>query len=295
MSKPRIGFIGTGWVGGNLADAIEARGYPVVRYSFDPKYVGNQAKIADCEIVGLAVWTPTTEKGFDDSHLIKAARNLVAGQTAVIKSTVLPGTTEKLQEMFPDVYFLHNPEFLREAHVVQDIAEPERNIIGLPRDTPAYRQRAEEVLEVLPSTFATRQMIMTSRESALVKYYGNVFLMSKLLMMNAFYDTTLAAGGSWEVVRRALILDSRIGESHTQPIGKDGTRGAGGHCFPKDFEAYTRLVADMLGDKRTLWMLEAMRDYNNALLIESGKDLDILKGIYGPFSLDAPKKVRAAL
>ena len=65
----QIGFIGQGWIGKNYADDFEARGYMVVRYGQEPEYAGNKEKIAECDIVFIAVPTPTTPHGFDDSIL----------------------------------------------------------------------------------------------------------------------------------------------------------------------------------------------------------------------------------
>lgn len=58
-------------------------------------------------------------------------------------------------------------------------------------------------------------------------------------------------------------------------------RGAGGHCFIKDFEAFRRFYRDNIGDDAAHKMLEQMIAYNNHLLVQSGKDLDILAGVYG--------------
>jgi UDP-glucose 6-dehydrogenase len=58
-------------------------------------------------------------------------------------------------------------------------------------------------------------------------------------------------------------------------------RGAGGHCFIKDFEAFRKLyesnVQDIIGTK----VLDAQKDMNLKLLVESGKDLDIVRSVYG--------------
>jgi len=55
-----IGFIGQGWIGKNYADDFEKRGYETVRYSLEKPYVDNKEKIKDCDLVFIAVPTPTT-------------------------------------------------------------------------------------------------------------------------------------------------------------------------------------------------------------------------------------------
>ena len=65
FKKPLIGFIGQGYVGKNYGDDFEWRGFKVVRYSLEKPYIENKDKIKECDIVFVAVWTPTTPKGFD--------------------------------------------------------------------------------------------------------------------------------------------------------------------------------------------------------------------------------------
>ena len=45
LEKPLIGFVGQGYVGKNYADNFAKRGFPIVRYSLEPKYRGNRDKI----------------------------------------------------------------------------------------------------------------------------------------------------------------------------------------------------------------------------------------------------------
>jgi len=284
----RIGFIGQGWIGKHYADNFETRGHEVVRYALEAPYNQNKAAISECTIVFIAVPTPSTPDGFCYPPVHDALSCIAPGTTVVIKSTLLPGTTAELQAAFPELYVMHSPEFLREASAAHDAAHPDRNLIGIPETNDAYRTRAESVLAVLPSAPYSR--IMPCYEAELVKYGGNCFLYTKVIFMNAFYDLVQANKADWDVIREAMVQDPRIGDSHTQPIHASGhdsdgaqkcVRGAGGHCFIKDFEAFSRFYRDMIGDDAAHRMLEQMIAYNNHLLVTSGKDLDILTGVYG--------------
>ena len=135
-----IGFIGQGWIGKHYADDFENRGYQTIRYSLESEYVGNKTKIGNCDITFIAVPTPTTPQGFDDSILVDALTNIGAGKIAVIKSTTLPGTILKLQKQFPDLVLLHSPEFLVEKTAAYDAANPQRNIIGVPIHSPKHTE-----------------------------------------------------------------------------------------------------------------------------------------------------------
>ncbi len=273
-----IGFIGQGWIGRHYADDFETRGYTVVRYALEEPYIQNKEAIKDCDITFIAVPTPTTTAGFDDSALQNALEHIGVGKIAVIKSTTIPGVVEALQQSFPDIIVLHSPEFLVEKTAAFDAAHPKRNLIGIPSDTAAYHAAAEAVLAVLPP--APYQKVMTARESELVKYAGNCFLYTKVIFMNLLHDVVVKNGADFETIREAMVHDPRIGESHTKPVHDSG-RGAGGHCFIKDFEAFRRYYIDTVGDDHAAAALTAMAVYNNFLLTSSGKDLDLLAGVYG--------------
>lgn len=279
MSEPRIGFIGQGFIGKHMADDFEARGYDTVRYALEAPYTKNKAAIAECDITFIAVPTPTTPEGFDASALRAVLPLIGGGNIAVIKSTILPGTTEALQKEFPAIHLLHSPEFLRETSAAEDTAHPERNIVGTPDESAEGMQRAKAVLATLPA--APYSLVTNARNAECIKYIGNTFLYAKLVYMNIMHEFVTGAGADWQQVREAVGHDSRIGLGHTQVIHDSG-RGAGGHCFIKDFEALLQFYAASLPeDAAGLRALEALRAKNNQLLLDSHKDLDLLHGVYG--------------
>ncbi|OGG89383.1 hypothetical protein A2592_01405 [Candidatus Kaiserbacteria bacterium RIFOXYD1_FULL_42_15] len=274
----KIGFIGQGWIGKHYADEFESRMYTVVRYSLEEPYIKNKDLITECEVVFIAVPTPT-HAGVFDASIVKDALSLVGkSNIAVIKSTLIPGTTEKLQSEFPDIFVLHSPEFLVEATAAHDAAKPQRNLVGIPVDTAEFREKAVSILRILPE--APYKKIMMSRDAEMVKYAGNCFLFTKVLYMNMLYDLAMANGCEWKSLQEALVHDPRIGESHTQPAHGNG-RGAGGHCLIKDFEAMRLLYNDVVHNTQGSELLKSMAQTNIELLKNSNKDLDLLEGVYG--------------
>ncbi len=279
MQDKLVGFIGQGWIGKNYADDFEERGFSVVRYSLEEPYRQNKEKIKECDFVFIAVPTPTTPQGFDFSIVQEALKLVGRGRIAIIKSTLLPGTTEILQQENPDIFVFHSPEFLTEATAAYDARHPQKNIIGLPKDNEDYRQRAQDILAILPR--APYQDICAAKEAELIKYANNIFLYFKVIFANLFFDLTKELDGEWDKIKEALAADPRIGKSHLEPQHKSG-RGAGGHCFIKDFAAlrdfYQRQRPnDFLGQK----VFQALEEKNKELLRNSFKDLDILKEVYG--------------
>src|SRR3989338_5478968 len=290
----RLGFIGQGWIGKNLADHFEERGFLTVRYAKEEPYTQNKDAVALCDIVFIAVTTPSTPEGFDDRILRGVFPNVGKGKIAVIKSTILPGTTDSIAEQFPDMYVFHAPEFLRETSVRKDIDFPDRNIVGVPSayfEDPMWLEKAGQVMSVLPNS--PYKVICKAPEAELTKYGGNNFLYAKVVFMNLMYDLAQEHGARWDVLAENMKADPRIGASHMQPVhqyshmgGKEG-RGAGGHCFIKDFAAFRQLYEKTHpGDSEGIALLRAFEGKNNCLLRDTGKDLDLLEGVYGKLSED---------
>jgi len=274
----KIGFIGQGWIGKNYADDFEQRGYEIIRYGLEEPYTANKERIAECDIVFVAVPTPTTPEGFNIDTVRKVLPLVGKGKIAIIKSTILPGTTETLQSEFPEIYVLHSPEFLVEKTAAHDASHPNRNLIGIPVENEEYTEKAKQVLAVLPR--APYESIMKARDAEFVKYAGNCFLFTKVIYMNILYDLVAKMGGEWSQVKDALIHDPRIGESHTEPIHQSG-RGAGGHCFIKDFEAFKKMYDTYMEDSAGEKLIDALATKNIELLVSSNKDIDLLTGVYG--------------
>jgi UDP-glucose 6-dehydrogenase len=150
--------------------------------------------------------------------------------------------------------------------------------VGIPKQTPDFVEKAKLVLSVLPQ--APYETIMNSRDAEFVKYAGNCYLFTKVIYMNMLYDLVGSMGGDWTRIKEALVHDPRIGESHTEPIHKTG-RGAGGHCFIKDFEAFRNMYDKFTSDETGSELMKALAYKNIQLLVESNKDIDLLEGVYG--------------
>ena len=287
-SRPLIGFVGQGFVGGNYADDFEKRGYKVVRYSLEPQYVENKGKIRDCDIVFVCVPTPTTPKGFDAS-IVEAGISLVGdGKIAVVKSTLMPGSTKALQKKFPKKIVLCSPEFLSVATAAHDAANPFSNIVGMPVNDAKYRAAAKSVQSSLPkSPFS---LSCNSTEAEIIKYAHNANGYFQVILANILYDLTWSEGGDWAHIQAAIEADPYVSNRYSRPVHKSG-RGAGGACFIKDFAALRGLYQRKLPkDTKGIAALVALEEKNKELLVDSEKDLDLLAGVYGPQVVKRGKK-----
>lgn len=276
-----IGFIGQGFIGKSYADDFEKRGYAVVRYALEEPYIQNRDLIKECDIVFVAVPTPSTPEGFDSSILERVIALVGEGKIAVIKSTASPGLTERIQNIYPSKIVLFSPEFLREVTAAEDAANPVRNIIGLPVDDEAHTRAAEEVMKILPR--APYEKITTAIAAEFLKYTSNTLPYVKIIFLNIMYDLVQAKGGSWDDLRELLANDPYIAPVHLDPVHKTG-RGAGGHCLIKDFAALREFYEDTCDDCVGADFLRAAEAKNISLLRSSNKDLDLLHGVYGETS-----------
>lgn len=270
--------MGQGYVGKNYADDFERRGYTVVRYALEEPYRANKDLIQTCDVVFVCVPTPTTPKGFDSS-IVEAGLSLVGkGAVAVIKSTILPGTTRKFQAKFPKITVLCSPEFLSIATAAEDAAHPFSNIIGMPGTGKKNQDAAALVHSILPPAPFTHTCL--SEEAEIIKYAHNFNGYTQILAFNMLYDLSRHFKADWNQIEKALQADPYIPTRYAKPVHKSG-RGAGGGCFIKDVAALSRLYAHTVQHPEGMALLRAMEKKNIALLTQSKKDLDLLAGVYG--------------
>lgn len=290
-AKPTIGFIGQGYVGKNYADDYEDRGFTVVRYSLEPAYVKNKDKIQDCDIVFVAVWTPTTPKGFDPSIVESVLKLAKKGAIIVLKSTVVPGTTARLQKKFPHLTIMFSPEFLSVGTAREDARHPFSNVLGLPANDAIHQKAAQMVMKTLPKS--EFELICTSGEAEIIKYSHNINAYTQIITFNMLYEVAKNIGGDWNVIHKALLADPWIPNRYSQPVHKSG-RGAGGGCFIKDFAAFRGFYEKtMPKDAESINALRAFEKKNIQLLKSTKKDLELLAGVYGRNVVNA--KVKPAM
>mgnify|MGYP003144408970 CR=1 FL=1 len=224
--KKKVAIAGFGMVGGALEKVLDN---PIL---YDPpKGIGSKSELNEADIVFICVPTPY-KNGFDLSIVIETLNQLNESKIVVLKSTILPGTTDHLQKEYPQHRFLFNPEFLTEASADQDARYPDRQILG-------YTQRSytacTEVMNLLP--LAPYETIMPAKEAEMVKYFNNTWFATKVIFANQMYDLAEKMGIDYDAVKEGASADKRMtGTSHLEIFHK-GYRGYDGKCLPKDTKA----------------------------------------------------------
>lgn len=226
----KVGLIGTGFVGSQVKKWFKGCAW----YS---KSGGSFEKVDKKPFVFLCLPTPYSPKlGFDISILVENIKRLTPKKNIIIKSTVLPHTTDMLQQMFPQHRFFFNPEFLIEKTAKKNFFEPERQIVGYASEIDVRNQQrtAREILDMLPD--APFKQVCESAEAEMTKLIGNCYLATKVVFANQMFDYCEQEGVKYDDVITMVTADSRIGNSHWK-IWMDKHRGYSGHCFPKDMNA----------------------------------------------------------
>jgi UDPglucose 6-dehydrogenase/GDP-mannose 6-dehydrogenase len=248
--------------------------------------------VRDAEMTLIAVGTPFDGERIDLSAVREAAAAIgdALGDTdafhvVVVKSTVVPGTTDEVvvplleehsgRRAGVDFGVGMNPEFLREGQAVADFKDPDRIVLGV-EDDAAFAKLAE-----LYAVFPSAPLMRTTRRTAeMVKYTANALLATLISFANEVANLCGTVDGVDVCdVMEGVKLDRRL-----SPTLADGTRvspgaldyldagcGFGGSCFPKDVHALTAFAA---GRGAPLRLLEQVVDVNEAQPL---KMLDLLR------------------
>jgi UDPglucose 6-dehydrogenase len=231
----KIGIIGLGYVGGAVKKWFESqKGCELFVYD-KFKEIGSVEEVNSADILFVCVPTPFHEDGggYDDSAVTESLGAIQDGKTVVIKSTILPGSTDRFQKEHPNKTILFNPEFLRAKTANEDYIQPDTQIVGYANEMG--KEKAAEVLKLLPK--APYERIVHATEAELVKYFKNTFFATKVIFANQIYDVCKSLGNAdYEVVKECATKDPRIADSFLNVLA-DGYRGFGGGCLPKDTEA----------------------------------------------------------
>ncbi len=132
-----IGVVGYGVVGKAVAAGFKQKGHNV--FVNDSEITSdNKTKLAlHCDVIFICVPTPRKPDGSADLtcvYQVAEEFSMIAESILVpplvIKSTVPPRTTCRLNWKYPKLQFLCNPEFLRAEHALEDFLHPDRTVIG---------------------------------------------------------------------------------------------------------------------------------------------------------------------
>ncbi|MEC0697259.1 UDP-glucose dehydrogenase family protein [Bacillus atrophaeus] len=231
--------------------------------------------IAECAVIFIAVGTPSLSNGTVDvtalDHVLTdISQSIRSYKTIITKSTVPPGTNEKIEEdliasgvsqsMFAVV---SNPEFLREGNALYDMLHPDKTVIGVKKGDEVSVSIVKSIYKHIDAPY-----IITSLTGAeLIKYASNYFLAAKISFINEMARICEAYETDVSDISRAIGLDPRIGKDFLQ-----AGIGYGGSCLPKDLQALQYAAAEKRVDTDLLRAVQLVNDTQLDLYVEKIKE-----------------------
>ena len=275
----RIGIVGRGFVGGamyeNFKDCFEVAVWDSVE---EKRTLNSFESFVDwSDIIFVCVPTPMKENGQCDVSIVEDVvakiANLDRRKYVVIKSTVTPGTTERLAELH-NMVIGFNPEFLTEANSYNDFRHQPLIILGSD-NTGLGTVMAQLYYEFNAKVDNVAHVIQRStKEAELFKYLANCFLATKVIFANEFKKLCDTVNVDYGRIAEVAVLDKRLGHTHWRVPGPDGHFGFGGSCFPKDTSALLS-YADEIGT--ALWLLTEATYINEEIRGENFVKLQVVE------------------
>ena len=241
--------------------------------------------IVESDLTFICVGTPSEKDGSIDLNYIKSAASSIGRalrhkekkHTVIVKSTVIPLTTEEI--VLPILIKKSgwkreqlgvgmNPEFLKEGSAVKDAQEPDRIVIG------SADKLSLRVMRSLYKGQKCPKLECSPRTAEFIKYASNSFLAAKISFVNEMANMCNSWGIDFKEVAEGMGMDSRI-----SPLFLRAGAGFGGSCFPKDVKA---LAAAAKSDNVELKMLKATLEVNELqpqIIVQMAEErLGVLKG-----------------
>lgn len=306
-SSLKIGIIGLGMVGEPVKKWFEElngykRGRDLFCYDADPKK-SYKDDVNKADVIFVSVPTPPNPDGSCNTSIVESVVGQIKdSKIVIVKSTVAPGTVQRLQDKYPKKRFIFNPEFLTESQSWEDFISPDRQIVST---TSRSATDAIEVLNLLPRKNFIRpwtsdysKKSVNTTEAEMGKYASNVFGFLKVAYGNILADLSHAMTlkyaaenkktvVSYDNIKDLIAADLRIGPAWLN-VNHGNYCGAGGYCFPKDMAAFISFadsLAEQLGKKKAdsafmkvlkkgIGVLKAAEDYNVELLKAQGLNID---------------------
>ena len=189
----------------------------------------------------ICVDTPCLKDSPCDISQVEEALQENNAEIYVIKSTVLPGTVDRLKNKY-NKKIIFSPEYYGGTQHCNNF---EFNFTILGGD----KKDCLEIQQMLQYCYDARHTfhIVDSKTAELVKYMENSYLGMKVAFCNQFYDIANKIGVNYEELRELFILDPRVNPSHTF-VYKDHPYFSS-HCLNKDIPAIAEFAdAELLKD-----------------------------------------------
>lgn len=252
----KVGVIGRGTVGDAVYKGLEQQGHDVSFY--DPKFPESKlADVLETECVFLSVPTDSTPEGNCDTSIVErvVAELNAAGYKGLtcVKSTVVPGTSDRLQAQYPNMRIGCVPEFLRAKLALADFVY-NHDVLVIGVNTDADFELVKAIHGFIPRNVVRVKPI----EAEVIKYFNNVHHAVQVTFGNIIYEVCQKLGADYNAIYNAITKRDCINPHYL--LVNDKLRAFGGHCLPKDTKALNNLLKDLDLD---FDMIQAVLDDND--------------------------------
>jgi nucleotide sugar dehydrogenase len=235
----KIGIVGMGYVGKAMIEFFKTK-YPIEAYDPGVGYI-NKEVINTCDLAVVCVPTPMGPNGECDTSIVEEVVSWIKAPLILIKSTVAPGTTDRLKAKYGK-RICFSPEYIGESayytpekymHPTEMIRHPFQVFGGDPEDTKALVDIFVRVMG--PHVFFYQ---VDTKTAEIIKYWENIYFALKVTFANEMYECCKAFGVDFWKAREGWALDNRVEKMHSAVFVDN--RGYGGKCYPKDISAFVK-------------------------------------------------------
>ncbi len=247
---------------------------PIPEDSMRTTYTSHYPDANGCKLAVISLPTQQLEDGSCDTSLVEYALENIDASLFLIKSTVSPGTTEKLRALYPDKRIVFSPEFCGESKYWSpyafdtDVKETPWFIFG--GDSKDTEELVQLFIKIVGPTKTYRQTDATTAE--VTKYIENTFYAMKVTFCYEVNEMCEAFGVDYYKMRDLWLLDPRINPMHTA-VFKESEKCYGGKCFKKDVSAIAE--ASKAAGYDPLLIREVMRSNDRIGEVRKNKKVQI--------------------
>ena len=234
----KIGVIGKGTVGSAVYEGLDYLGHDMSWY--DTKHAESRLEhVLDTQVVFVSVPTNQLANGDCDTSIVESVVAQLAdanyGGIVSIKSTVIPGTTQRLSERHAHLRLSMVPEFLRAKTALADfVYNHDLLVVG------THSRADADVLVELHGSLPQNVIRVTPTEAEIIKYFNNVHHAMSVTFANIAYDVCDRMGANYMNVYKAITKRECFNPAYL--MANRNMRGYGGHCLPKDTQAWNNLI-----------------------------------------------------
>ena len=265
-----IGIIGIGILGTAILETLKIFNVSVKCYDKYKNFESRIDNLLDCKFIFLCLPTPYISnaeckvedkvegnmEGYNKTELYNVISELDTYKyngIIVIKSTIEPGTTEHISNLYPNLKIIHNPEFLTSRTATNDFLYQSHIVLGISRKEQHHENNYEIILRFYKRYFSDAKIsICTSTESECMKIACNAFYSTKIQFFTEIKLLCDCLDTDYNNVKNLLLDNGWINPMHTNVPGHDGKLSFGGSCFPKDIQALNSFMKHLCAPNQVI-------------------------------------------